>query len=161
MIDGITMYLVAGTALSSALVGGVFYAFSTFVMAGLRRVPSGQGMATMQSINVTAVRPGLMIPFFGTTLAGLAVAIVAIVDWNATTSPLLLAGAGSYVLGTFALTGAYHVPRNNALAATPTDAADAGALWSRYLAEWTRWNHVRTAAALVAATLLGVALRVG
>lgn len=158
MIDGITMYLVAGTALSSALVGGVFYAFSTFVMAGLRRVPSGQGMATMQSINVTAVRPGLMIPFFGTTLAGLAVAIVAIVDWNATTSPLLLAGAGSYVLGTFALTAAYHVPRNNALAATPTDAA---AVWSRYLAEWTRWNHVRTAAALVAATLLGVALRVG
>ncbi|MCB0872633.1 MAG: DUF1772 domain-containing protein [Actinobacteria bacterium] len=158
MIDGITMYLVAGTALSSALVGGVFYAFSTFVMAGLRRVPSEQGMATMQSINVTAVRPGLMIPFFGTTLAGLAVAIVAIVDWNATTSPLLLAGAGSYVLGTFALTAAYHVPRNNALAATPTDAA---AVWSRYLAEWTRWNHVRTAAALVAATLLGVALRVG
>ena len=158
MIDGITMYLVAGTALSSALVGGVFYAFSTFVTAGLRRVPSEQGMATMQSINVTAVRPGLMIPFFGTTLAGLAVAIVAIVDWNATTSPLLLAGAGSYVLGTFALTAAYHVPRNNALAATPTDAA---AVWSRYLAEWTRWNHVRTAAALVAATLLGVALRVG
>ena len=88
MIDGITMYLVAGTALSSALVGGVFYAFSTFVTAGLRRVPSEQGMATMQSINVTAVRPGLMVPFFGTTLAGMAVAIVAIVDWHATTSPL-------------------------------------------------------------------------
>ena len=161
MIEGIQLYLVAATALGSALVGGVFYAFSAFVMAGLKRLPAADGMAAMQSINVTAVQPGLMIPFFGTMIASIAVAITAIADWNSTTSFWLLAGAASYVLGAFAMTAAYHVPRNNALAATRTEASNAGQVWARYLDEWTRGNHVRTLAALAAAALLGIAIRLG
>ena len=31
-------------------------------------------------------------------------------------------------------------------------------LWSRYLREWTFWNHVRSGSALVAAALLTIAL---
>ena len=161
MINGIELYLVAGTALASALVGGVLYAFSAFVMAGLERLPPHQGMSAMQSINVTAVRPGLMVPFFGTALAGIAVAVAALADWRGATSVWLLAGAAAYLLGTFAMTAAYHVPRNNVLAATPVDGPDATRTWHRYLAEWTRWNHFRTAAALIAAALLGVAIGSG
>jgi uncharacterized membrane protein len=161
MIEGTQLYLVAGTALASALVGGVLYAFSSFVMAGLKRLPAAQGMAAMQSINVTAVRPGLMIPFFGTMLASGAVAVTAIADWRGRTSVWLLAGAATYVLGTFATTGTYHVPRNSALAATRIDAPEAETVWTRYLEEWTRWNHYRTLAALTAAALLGVATRLG
>ena len=71
MIEGTQLYLVAGTALASGLVGGVLYAFSSFVMAGLRQLPTAQGMAAMQSINVTAVRPGLMVPFIGTMIASM------------------------------------------------------------------------------------------
>jgi uncharacterized membrane protein len=55
---------------------------------------------------------------------------------------------------------AYHVPRNNALAAVDPESAEAADAWSRYLAEWTRGNHVRVAAALAAAALLTVALTV-
>ena len=33
------------------------------------------------------------------------------------------------------------------------EAADAGAVWSRYLAEWTTWNHVRAGTCLLAAAL--------
>jgi hypothetical protein len=36
---------------------GVFFAFSSFVMAALRRLPAAQGIAAMQSIHVTAVTP--------------------------------------------------------------------------------------------------------
>jgi uncharacterized membrane protein len=161
MIEGTQLYLVAGTALASGLVGGVLYAFSSFVMSGLRQLPPAQGMAAMQSINVTAVRPGLMVPFIGTMIAGVAVAITAIADWNDTTSVLLLAGAATYVFGTFAMTGLYHVPRNNALAATSIDAPEAETVWARYLKDWTRWNHIRTLAALSASALLGVATRLG
>lgn len=161
MIEGTQLYLVAGTALASALVGGVLYAFSSFVMAGLKRLPPVQGMAAMQSINITAVRPGLMVPFVGTMVASLAVAITAIADWDDTTSVWLLAGAASYVFGTFAMTGLYHVPRNNALAATSPTAIEAPEVWARYLEQWTRWNHYRTLAALAAAALLGVAIRLG
>jgi len=161
MIEGTQLYLVVGTALASGLVGGVLYAFSSFVMPGLKRLPPAQGMAAMQSINVTAVRPGLMVPFFGTMIASVAVAITAIADWDPTTSVWLLAGAATYVFGTFAMTGLYHVPRNNALAATRIDAPEIESVWARYLKDWTRWNHFRTLAALAAAVLLGVATHLG
>lgn len=44
------------------------------------------------------------------------------------------------------------------MSATAPGAAE---LWSRYLREWTFWNHVRSGAALVAATLLAIALIIG
>ncbi len=161
MIDGYQLYLVAAAAVASALVAGVFYAFSTLVMSGLDRLAPEQGMAAMQSINITAVRPGLMVPFFGAMVISVVVAISAVVDWDSATSGWLLAGAGLYVVGTFMLTGLYHVPRNNRLAATAATAPDATSVWSRYLTEWTRMNHVRGAASLAAAVSFAVAIWLG
>ena len=161
MIDGIQLYMVVATALACGLMSGAFYAFSSFVMAGLKRLPSDQGMAAMQSINVTALNPGFMTGFFGTTVACIAVAIWAIVNWQKSVSIWLLIGAGLYLVGVFVMTAAYHVPRNNVLAATSPTASDAATVWSRYLREWTRWNHLRTIAALGAAAAFTVAIRLG
>ena len=161
MIDGYQLYLVAAAAVATALVAGVFYAFSTVVMSGLDDLSREQGMAAMQSINITAVQPGLMVPFFGATIASVAVAVSAVVDWEPATSGWLLAGAGLYVVGTFMLTGLYHVPRNNRLAATATTSPNARSVWSRYLTEWTRMNHVRGAASLAAAVSFAVAIWLG
>ena len=47
------------TALGCGLVAGVFFAFSTFVMAALRRLKPEEGIAAMQSINILAVTPSL------------------------------------------------------------------------------------------------------
>jgi uncharacterized membrane protein len=44
-----------------------------------------------------------------------------------------------------------NVPLNNALAAAQPESVQARGLWTRYLAEWTAWNHLRTAASLAAA----------
>ena len=161
MIEGIQLWIVAGTAVSAGLVGGVLYAFSSFVMAGLKRLTSENGIAAMQSINVTAVGPGLMIPFFGTALASLALAAWGIADWKGPASAWMVAGALSYLLGTFAMTAVYHVPRNDALAAISPGTARASAVWERYFAEWTRWNHLRSIASVGAATAFVVALLVG
>ncbi len=46
--------LTLAIALGSATVGGAFFAFSTFAMQGLRRLPPAQGAAAMQEINVMA-----------------------------------------------------------------------------------------------------------
>lgn len=59
------------------------------------------------------------------------------------------------------MTGGYHVPRNNALAAADPSSADGARLWRRYLREWTTWNHVRTTAALAAAAAFTLALQAG
>ena len=42
---------------------------------------------------------------------------------------------------------------NNQLAAASVIDSDAAVLWMHYLDRWTMWNHVRTAAALVASLL--------
>ena len=51
------MILVIATALGCGLIGGAFFAFSTFVMKALARLPTPQGIAAMQSINVVVITP--------------------------------------------------------------------------------------------------------
>ena len=146
------------TALGCGLNAGVFFGFSSFVMKALARLPPAGGIAAMQSINVVAVTPAFMTALFGTSAACVALAVWALAGWDGSFSPYLLAGSALYLAGTIGLTIAYHVPRNDALAtADPQDPGAAGQ-WTRYVAEWTRWNHVRALAALAAAAALTAAL---
>lgn len=57
MVEGFPRLLIFFTVVGSALMAGVFFAFSTFVMKALRRLPSPQGIAAMQSINVAVINP--------------------------------------------------------------------------------------------------------
>lgn len=145
-------------ALGSGLTAGVFFAFSSFVMAALTRLPAEQGIAAMQSINVTAVRPVFMSALFGTAAVCLALTWEAMRTWGQPRAALLLTGAALYVIGTAGLTIVHHVPLNNALGRLDANAADAGDRWDRYAADWTTWNHVRTGTALAAAAAFTLAL---
>lgn len=109
--------------LGCGLVAGVFFAFSSFVMPALARLPSPSGIAAMQAINLAAVTRVFMVALFGTA-AGCVLLVVL--------SLAALDEAG----------------------ARQPDLADSAAVWSRYLAEWTAWNHVRGACSLAAAALL-------
>lgn len=142
--------LTVATAIASATVGGVLFAFSTFVMPALRRLPAAQGIAAMQSINVTAQRPPLMLLMFGTTLACVALVVVGVAD----RSPWLLAGAAVHLVGAIGVTAAYNVPRNVELAALDPASPDAAARWPAWVREWNAGNHVRTVAGIAAAALL-------
>jgi uncharacterized membrane protein len=160
-MDGVLFALTLVTALGCGAMGGVFFAFSGFVMQGLRRLPAAQGIAAMQSINVTAVTPAFMGALFGTALACIALIVAGLTMLDEPFAPYLVGGGGLYVVGTIALTIAYHVPRNDALAKVDPQSAGAASTWTRYDAEWTAGNHVRAAAALAAATALAVALHLG
>ena len=50
-------------ALGTGIVGGIFFAFSSFVMAALARIPAAQGIAAMNSINAVVLNPIFMTPF--------------------------------------------------------------------------------------------------
>ena len=63
---------------------------------------------------------------------------------------MMLAGGALYVLGMFVVTVVRNVPLNNALEAADPSSPDGAAIWSRYLREWTTWNHVRTIASTAA-----------
>jgi len=159
--DGVLFAVTLLTALGCGLNGGVFFAFSSFVMPGLARLPAAQGNAAMQSMNVTAVTPPFMAALFGTALGCLAVAISAVPRWREPGTIWLLAGSLLYLVGTILVTIVCNVPRNNALAATAPDTADGAARWADYLPGWTVWNTVRAIAGLLAATALTIALIVG
>ena len=149
------------TALGCGLSAGVFFAFSSFVMKALGRLPPAQGLAAMQAINVAAIRPAFMAALFGPAVACSALAVAALFELDEQFAGWLIGGSALYLVGTIGLTIAYHVPRNEALAAVPPAGAEAAGHWTRYLADWTAWTHVRACAALGAAALLTVALQAG
>jgi uncharacterized membrane protein len=160
MIDGWLFILTLVTALGCGLVAGFFFAYSVSVMQALARLPAAQGIAAMQSINVVVINPVFMGALFGTALACVVLVVAAFLEWGEAYAVYLLVGGVVYLVGVILLTMAYHVPRNNALAAADPISPDAERLWSRYLKEWTAANHVRTVAPLAAATLLTIALRI-
>ncbi len=151
---------IVGTAalLGSALIGGVFFAFSSFVMKALARVPSSEGIAAMQSINVVVINSSFLGAFMGTAVLSLGVVGLALVRWGHPSAMFFLGGAVFYVVGTFLVTVFGNVPLNDQLAAVSATDPATRDVWDHYLDRWTMWNHVRTVAAMVAALLYTVGL---
>ncbi len=133
-------------AIGCGLLGGVYFAFSAFIMTALGRIEQAQGIAAMNSINATIVRSLFMVFFFGTTLTSLVLAVAGIVRRGEPGAMAMLAGGLIYVAGMFLCTMFFNVPLNNALAA-------GAPIWDRYLKEWTFWNHVRTISSTAASAL--------
>ncbi|MGD9961202.1 DUF1772 domain-containing protein [Nocardioides sp.] len=158
MLDVLRRHLTLVCAVGSGLAGGVFLAFSTFVMSSLGRLPDRQGLTAMQQINRGAPNPVFMTVLFGTAGACVVLGVSAIRHLDEPTAPWQLAGSACYLVA-IALTVTYHVPHNDALAALDPAAAQAGVLWRDYLRDWTTWNHARTVACAAAATLFTVAAR--
>ena len=146
------------TALGCGVMAGAFFAFSSFVMKALARLPAAQGIAAMQSINVFAVTPLFMTALFGTAALCLLLGASALFMWHQAGASYLLIGALVYLVGTVLVTIVFNVPRNDALAAVNPSSADVARLWTDYVSSWTAWNHVRTVAALAAAALFTIAL---
>ena len=157
MLERSQLVLTFAAAIGSGVVGGIFFAFSTFVMAALGRLPPQQGVDAMNAINVTVINPAFMAAFLGTALACLVLAVGAAFQLEQARGQLTLAASLIYLAGCFGVTMVFNVPLNDRLAAVgPAQAAD---LWSLYLRDWTLWNHVRTAAPVLSAVLFTLALR--
>jgi uncharacterized membrane protein len=160
-MDGLLFGLTLVAAVASGLVGGVFFAFSNFVMEALGRLRPSEGAAAMQSINITVITPAFMTALFGTGLASLVLIGWGFADLDEPYAGWLIAAGAIYVVGEIATTGGYHVPRNNALARVDPSSEEGARVWQTYLVEWTRMNHVRTLAGLAACALFAVALQAG
>jgi len=107
-------------------------------------------------INITAINPLFMIALFGTGFACLFLAVSVLFKWHQPNSVYLLVGSLLYLIGTIGVTIAFNVPLNDALAVVKTDSTEGASLWTRYLTNWTLWNHVRTVAALAASALFTI-----
>ncbi len=143
------MVSTAAATLASALVAGVFLTFSDFVMRSLALADPLAGAQSMQMINREVFRSLFMVLLLGLVpfsvgLAGYAVALLSgpAVIW-------MVAAAVVYVAGVFAVTMFGNVPMNNRLDGLSLQDEATTAYWARYARDWTRWNHLRTAASAV------------
>jgi uncharacterized membrane protein len=158
MTDNLIFVLTLVSALGCGLIAGVFFAFSTFVMNALARLPPSQGIAAMQSINIAVINPTFMSAFLGTAAACLVLAVSSYFRWHNPGAAFLLVGSLLYLVGTILVTIIFNVPLNDALAGVDPASLDGASLWAGYVRSWTAWNHVRTAATLAAAASFSVAL---
>ncbi len=157
VIDRIGPALAVAGAVGAGLNGGVFFAFSTFVMRALVRLPASRGMSAMQAINREAPSPLFMLLLFGTGVLSIASGAIAIAGWDEPWAPYLLAGSVLYLVCPVT-TIAYHVPRNIALDQLDPESLAAQEGWTSWHSQWTAGNHLRTlscAASAVAFALAG------
>jgi uncharacterized membrane protein len=144
--------------IGTALVGGVFFAFSTFVMKALAQLPPAHGIGAMQRINVIVVNPLFLGLFLGTAVVAVISVVAGSVTWGTPGAALLLVAGVTYLVGSLGVTVGFNIPRNDHLASLEAESAEAASYWPVYLREWLFWNHVRTVASASAAACAGAAL---
>jgi uncharacterized membrane protein len=159
MIDRLLTFLTFFSALGSGLIAGLFFTFSAFGMTALARLPSAQGIVTMQSINVTILNPLFGFVFSGTALACVVLGIASLFKWGEVGAMYLLTGSLLYLVGSLLVTIVFNVPLNDALAAVDPNSAEGSNLWTRYISSWTAWNHIRTVATVAALASFIMAFR--
>ncbi|ETZ23619.1 DUF1772 domain-containing protein [Pedobacter sp. V48] len=150
--------VLAGTA--TALMAGLFYAWSCSVNLGLAKLSDEGYLTAMQEINRAILNPVFFAGFFGAlVLLPLSAYLhygqpVQLKCW------LLVAAALCYIIGTFGVTIFGNVPLNNALDAFDLKSASAEAMRlqrSGFEATWNALNTIRTVAATAAIVLVIVA----
>ncbi|QGX99097.1 DUF1772 domain-containing protein [Roseovarius faecimaris] len=142
--------------LAYAIVGGVFLAFSDFIMRSLAHTGGVGGVDAMQVINREVFRWVFMALFLGMAVVSVFILVYGAMHLTGVSGKLIMLGALLYLVGCFAVTAVFNVPMNEALADMDLSADATRDYWiGTYLPRWTMWNTVRTlACALAAATML-------
>lgn len=160
MTPTITLVVYAMATLITAMISGVFLAFSDFVMRSLSAASPRSGIEAMQLINRKVYKSIFLVGLLGMAPVAAALAVYAWIAIQGPAQTWFIAGGAIYVIGTFLVTMLGNVPMNQRLDAMATDGAPARDYWTTYARFWTLWNHVRTAASALAAAsfLIGLVL---
>ncbi|MFZ6011095.1 MAG: DUF1772 domain-containing protein [Bacteroidota bacterium] len=146
-------------ATATALMAGLFFAWSCSVTLGLAKLPDAQYIAAIQSMNRAILNPVFFTFFFG---APLLLPLSAYLNYNpASTRFWLLAGATVvYVIGVFGVTVAGNVPLNEAMdkfQLSTASAADMAMQRARFEIPWNNLNMVRTVCSTISVILVIIA----
>ena len=148
-------FLAQFSILAYALVGGVFLAFSDFIMRSLAITGGVGGVEAMQVINREVFRWVFMALFLGMAAVSLVIAGYGALGLSSPAGTLIMAAGLVYLIGCFAVTVFFNVPMNEALAGMDLSSDATRDYWTQtYLPRWTFWNSVRTVACAVSAALL-------
>ncbi len=149
---------VGAAAVGAGLLGGVLFAFSSFVMPALRRIPAPEGISAMQSINRQATTLAFGALIATTVLLAVGVGLHALLHRDQSGAGWVGAGTISLMLA-LAVTGRINVPRNDRLATFDAETLEAAIYWSTFLNEWVLANHFRAMFCVIAAACYTTAIR--
>jgi len=145
------------TAVATALIGGLFYAWSCSVTPGLAQVDDATFITSFQAMNRAIQNPAFFASFMGTALL-LPLSMFLQYRYGAMVPfRLLLAASVVYLAGVMGVTMAGNVPMNNALDAFNLKTATAqeiAAQRARFEGPWNRLNTIRTLSAVLTIVLV-------
>lgn len=138
-----------------AALGGVFLAFSDFMMRSLNLVRNQSGIEAMQVINIEIMRSIFMVLFMGLAVISVLLVVYAWLYVDGTPGRLIMLSGVVYIAGVFALTAAGNVPLNNTLAGLEPQTRAALAFWKEsYMTRWISLNSARTIGCFLASGLM-------
>ena len=137
--------------ISFGFLGGVYFAFSFFVMQSLNKIGHVEAIKAMNSVNLVILKSPFMILFFFSSFIALALFLKSIFAYEILSSR----GFASlvFLIGMFLCTAIKNVPLNDKLASF-NDSLSPEIEWNYYYKNWTMWNHVRTVSCLLSMTIL-------
>ena len=110
MIDSFSRGLTLTGVVGAGLAAGVYLAFSTFVMPGLRRTSHSQAISAMSAINKAApANPLLMVVLFGTGIVCVLLLIAGVRHRDDPAAVWQIVGAAHYLVSVLILVGCYHI----------------------------------------------------
>ncbi|RWX00415.1 anthrone oxygenase family protein [Flavobacterium cerinum] len=148
------------TAILTALIAGLLYAYSCSVNIGLSKLPDNQYIAAMQIINREIQNPAFFLSFIGTLIMLPISTFLQYKDGTMNTFWLLLAATVLYFVGAFGITMFGNVPLNEALdkfslqSATIQEIANAR---KQFEILWNRFHTIRTIASIMVLLLVIIA----
>lgn len=151
------IYVALFLGLWSAIVGGVFSAFSEFVMRGLLRAEPAGGIEAMQHINRTVLGTQFVAGILLIAPMSIAFAVYAMSAIDGAAKLAVISASVVYVPSVLLMTMFGNVPMNNRLDRFDYRSSEAESYWRTYGRVWTRLNHVRTLGSVLTAGLYLVA----
>ena len=152
-----TLYFCLFLALWSAVIGGVFSAFSEFIMSGLLRTTPASGIEAMQHINRTVIKTQFVAGILSIALFSVLFALYSLTVFEGAALATLILAPIVYLPTVFFMTIFGNVPMNKKLERFDHSAAEAKTYWIKYGRDWTRLNHVRSLGSILTAGLYIIA----
>ncbi|HCN49488.1 MAG TPA: DUF1772 domain-containing protein [Chryseobacterium sp.] len=149
-----TMFVLIITAVLTALIGGLFYAYSCSVVLGLGKLPDAEYLKAMQSINREILNPVFFMSFMGTLVL---LPVSTFLFRGQAPFIFLLLSSLAYIIGVFGVTVAGNVPMNDTLDKFDISNASVEAIRQMRDSFENRWNflnNIRTLFSIISIILV-------
>jgi uncharacterized membrane protein len=151
------LYFCLFLALWSAIVGGVFSAFSEFIMSALIKTEASGAIEAMQNINRDVIKTQFVAGILSIAAFSAVFAVYSLFVFEGAALVTLILASLVYLGSVFVVTMVGSVPMNDALARLDHNSLDARIYWERYTRTWTLLNHARSFGSILTSGLYIIA----